>query len=494
MLKPISSFIFLCLANLATAAVDFTSGQYEGLTENKIVSIKGIRYAASIDAGQRWHEPEPFISRDKFTGRNYGAQCPQPSRNGSNINIQEDCLFLNVWAPENAKDLPVMVWIHGGGFRYGSGEIVGEQLAVKGVVVVSMNYRLGPLGFIKHPMLPNTSANLGLKDMELALQWVQDNINKVGGDPSNVTIFGVSAGGMAVNMLLVSPHAKGLFHKAIAHSGYGTWPLERTSAMANPVIKHWSGDTPRNAETAAKDMFNTLAPSATDIDDLQAIDAMQLINAISGFQLPIVDGVSLLEEPAILMSRGQYNQVPLITGGNQYEGSVMPGAKVTSEIMMDWFFDDATAIEKAYASDMAVSKQQGWQRMFGDVRYLLSALVSAKASEKVGMPVYLYYHQQSGAPEKNPLGMPHGSDAYVLWYGHQAEDSQTHKMADMMRDYWVQFAKTGNPNKTGFATWPSYNSQQGNWQVFNNNSENQQHHLTTKFELLESLYEKRLTP
>lgn len=469
------------------ADITTTAGVYSSTQQDNITSVKGIRYGEAT----RWHEPVAIVSQQRFSGEQYGAQCHQPLRPGTDITLAEDCLFLNVWHQQGADKQPVMVWIHGGGFRFGSGETPGEQLAQHGVVVVSLNYRLGPLGFIKHPLLPNASANLGLKDMELALQWVQDNIQQFGGDKNNVTIFGVSAGGMAVNLLLASPNAKGLFHKAIAHSGYATWPLHRTTAMASDSIVHWSGESPANAEQQASAMFAKLTHADSDLNDLEALDPTALINAIEGFQLPIVDGISLLEEPAVLINQGDYNRVPLITGGNRYEGSVMPGAKVTSVMMSDWFMDDHDAVADLYNDDWSTSSQQAWQRMFGDVRYLLSAVVTAEASQRHGQAAYLYYHQLSGDSAASPLGMTHGSDAYILWYGHRSDDGRVRDAANRMRQYWVNFAHSGNPNGEGLEQWEAFSEDKQNWLVFDNGTGNQDGLLKDKMDFLKAKYDAR---
>ncbi len=466
-----------------------TSGVYSSTQNNNLNSVKGIRYGQAA----RWHEPSAVVSQQRFSGEQYGAQCHQPQRPGTDTKVSEDCLYLNVWHQDGADKQPVMVWIHGGGFRFGSGETPGEQLAQHGVVVVSLNYRLGPLGFIKHPLLPNESANLGLKDMELALRWVQDNIHQFGGDKNNVTIFGVSAGGMAVNLLLASPHASGLFHKAIAHSGYATWPLQRTASMQDDNIFHWSGNNPANAEQQASAMFAKLAHADSDLNDLQTLDPTTLINAIEGFQLPIVDGVSLPEEPAVLIEQGSYNRVPLITGGNRYEGSVMPGAQVTSVMMSDWFMNDHDAVANLYSEEWSTSNQQAWQRMFGDLRYLLSAVVTAEASQYFDQPAYLYYHQLSGEQAANPLGMPHGSDAYILWYGHRSEDVRVREATNSMRQYWVNFAHTGNPNGKGLAQWEAFSADKQNWLVFDNGSSNQAGLLKNKMDFLKAKYQARFT-
>ncbi|MFM8844329.1 MAG: carboxylesterase family protein, partial [Gammaproteobacteria bacterium] len=191
-----------------------------------VLTFKGIRYAASPAGAQRWPAPRllataPANARalNPLDATNYGPSCLQPrAPSAPPLDTSEDCLYLNVWTPASkAKTpLPVMVWFHGGGFLTGDGRIPGEILAAQGVVVVSMNYRLGPLGFMAHESLSPDVANFGLLDMVAALDWISANIRAFGGDPRNITIFGISAGGQAVNLLMVSPLAAGKFHRAIA--------------------------------------------------------------------------------------------------------------------------------------------------------------------------------------------------------------------------------------------------------------------------------------
>jgi para-nitrobenzyl esterase len=191
-------------ADSSTPVAVAPAGRFIGSTEsNGILAFKGIRYAAAPTGTLRWQAPRPAQrTREAIEATAYGPACLQPAAARAASATSEDCLFLNVWTPDLDRDQrrPVMVWIHGGGFRTGSGRLPGEVLAAEDVVVVSMNYRLGPLGFMAHEALPNRTANFGLLDMIAALDWVQRNIRSFGGDPSNVTIFGLSAGGQAVNL------------------------------------------------------------------------------------------------------------------------------------------------------------------------------------------------------------------------------------------------------------------------------------------------------
>ena len=210
--------------------VDTTHGPYRGVLQNDVWSFKGMSYARAPIGTLRWAPPvAPEKFADPRPAVQFGPACVQPPSE-SIARVSEDCLSLNVWSPVDAHQAPVMVWIHGGGFLTGSGQIPGERLA-QDTVIVSINYRLGPLGFFSHAALDNAQANFGLLDMTQALRWVRDNIAAFGDDPDNVTVFGVSAGGMAVNLLMVHEDAQGLFHKAIAQSGYGTWSLPRAKKI-----------------------------------------------------------------------------------------------------------------------------------------------------------------------------------------------------------------------------------------------------------------------
>jgi para-nitrobenzyl esterase len=234
-------------ANGSTSSTEVTTalGTVAGVAAEGVTSWKGLPYAAAPVGSLRWQPPAaPARWQGTRDASAWPAACPQAVISGQPPpTMSEDCLFLNVWAPTQraaTASLPVMVWIHGGGFRQGSGEIAGEVLAKQGVVVVSINHRLGPLGFFAHPALPKGDANF-------------DHVAAFGGDPDNVTIFGVSAGGMAVQLLMVHPPARGLFHKAIAQSGYGTWGVLRSASAPEPAPLDMALDAvaPASAEAAA---------------------------------------------------------------------------------------------------------------------------------------------------------------------------------------------------------------------------------------------------
>ena len=224
----------------------------------------------------------------------------------------------------------------------------GELFAARGVVFVSINYRLGPLGFFAHPAIGSRVANYGLQDMILALEWVRENIAAFGDDPDRVTIFGLSAGGMAASLLLVSEAAAGLFQGAIAQSGYGTWALPRTANAPAPAPLGMDLNRAASAESLALELIERVSPDADTADGLRALDAMALMEAVEGFHLPVVDGVTLREEPGILFLAGLQHDVPVITGGTSFDGSVMPYSGISVDAYERIWGEDYPAARHLY--------------------------------------------------------------------------------------------------------------------------------------------------
>ena len=339
-------------ADLEETQVQTRQGLISGALDNGVHSFKGIPYAAPPVGDWRWKAPQPVPKfQSNFDATEFGPACLQPLRADDLLETSEDCLTLNVWTAEvGPGEKPVMVWIHGGGFRWGSGRIPGEVFVHEGAVVVSLNYRLGPLGVFAHDSIDSETANFALLDLVQGLQWVRDNISFFGGDPANVTIFGVSAGGMAVNLLMVTESSAGLFHRAIAQSGYTTWPLSRSRNAPDKVLLDWALQPVDSAESFASAMVAEISDKPQTAENLRALDGETLVAVPTGFILPIVDGHSLREEPAILFERGQQHKASYLTGGNSYEGSVMPGAAIAEEELA-WFGPQFTAVKKRYAAD-----------------------------------------------------------------------------------------------------------------------------------------------
>ncbi len=485
----------LCVGGNAVAAVVKTpAGKFKGTQEGGVFAFKGIAYAQAPVGELRWRAPKPrAASKRTVKAADYGPACLQPTSPDRPVaSMDEDCLTLNVWTPglDDAKR-PVLVWIHGGGFRTGSGHIPGHVLA-QNAVVVSLNYRLGPLGFFSHPALAGDVANFGLLDMAQALRWVRDNIGHFGGHPGNVTVFGVSAGGMAVNLLMVHKPAHALFHRAIAQSGYATWGLPRSSSAVEPAPLSMSLTAALDAEEIGKQIAHAVNADAKDADSLRALDGAALVNAVEGFHLPIVDGHSLREEPALLFLRGEQADVPFMTGGNSWEGSVMGGSGITAEMIGRVMGGDMAQARVLYADDFAVSTAQGTARLFGDLRYLLSARVLGEAMATVTSPAYLYYLdlEASLRPPGMP-GAPHGYDAYLLFYGQEDPREAVIALSRQMRSAWLAFAREGAPGAVGGVDWGPYAPEHPRWWVFTDSAAMSDAVLTAKLALLAHRYEQR---
>jgi len=501
----ISGLVAIAAATLSAdePIVRTTTGTVQGIQEpDGTWAFKGLRYAQAPIGRRRWQAPQPArASKETTSATAFAAACLQPGAPSATMpQTSEDCLFLNVWTNslDRSAKRPVMVWIHGGGFRSGSGNIPGEILARDGVVVVSINYRLGPLGFIAHPDLPGDVANYGLLDMVAALKWVQNNARAFGGDPQNVTIFGVSAGGQAVALLMASPRAAGLFQKAIAQSAYATWALPRSRSAPSPAPRGQDLGAIDSAETLGQQLIarakaNSSLPAATQVSDLRSLDGQALVDAVQGFQLPIVDGSTLPDEPAIVFARGQHAKVPLLTGGNSYEGSVMPESRISIEEFTTMLGDDFAALRQAYASDFTLDPALGVRRMFGDYRYLLSANLLARANSRFGQKTWLYYVDL--APEqRRPQwpGTPHGYDSSLLFDSDATAPDATRQLGERLRRHWLAFARSGDPTIPGVAPWQATTVDANRWRVFGNPDTMQSDILAAKLELMTARYRKRL--
>lgn len=486
------------------APVMTNAGPVIGVRTDQVRSFKGIPYARAPVDKLRWRAPRrPRLWQEPLDASTFGPVCLQPANPLTDTTtMSEDCLTLNVWTPaDRAAPRPVLFWIHGGGFRFGSGQFPGEVFASQDAVVVSINYRMGPLGWMAHPALKSKAANFGLQDMILALNWVQNNIAAFGGDPNNVTIFGVSAGGMAVNLLMASDAARGLFHKAIAQSGYGTWALPRSRSAAQPAPLSIAHQPPESAEAIATALISRITDAPQNRATLGALDGQRLVDAVEGFQIPIVDGVTILEEPGIRFLRGQHNQVPFMTGGNSYEGSVMPGSGISIPTFRSDLGADLERARGLYADDFDVSETQGFARIFGDNRYLLAAHSMGLSNAAAGAPTWLYYVDFVAQAQRDSLpGAPHGGDAMILLGGHLSADPQVRAVAKRMRRYWLQFAATGNPNGSAggnnesASEWPQFDAKRQQWLRIGNSDRAEAGVLAAKLELLQERYRTRIAP
>lgn len=367
--------------------------------------------------------------------------------------ISEDCLYLNVWsaAKTDQEKRPVMVWIHGGAFTGGSGTVPlynGEGMARKGVVFVTINYRLGIFGFFAHPDLSaessnKVSGNYGILDMIAALQWIKQNITSFGGDPNNVTIAGQSAGAFGVNALVVSPLAKGLFQKAIAQSG------ARFS-------KQFSEPTLKDAEAEGKK-----ATAHYSISALRALSPDSLMK-LSWRGGPITDNVVILPIYKTY-SKGKQNDVPLLTGWNADDGvsfGPMAGAAQFRENMQSRYGKKAGKYLELFPAgndeQAAQSQKLLSQLSFGWNNYSWARMQTAHGKNKA----YLYYftHVPPGEPNYGAFhSAEFGYALHTLKFWDRPFTAVDHELEEIMSSYWANFAKTGNPNGAGLPEWPAFN-------------------------------------
>jgi para-nitrobenzyl esterase len=468
--------------------VNIESGVVEGKQVGAVRIFLGIPYAAAPVGDLRWKPPVPPA---KWAGvrraTEFGPHCMQGPIYGDMIfhdsGGSEDCLSLNVWTPARTPEakLPVMVWIYGGGFVAGTTSEArqdGEHLAQQGVVVVSMNYRLGIFGFLAHPELAkesghNSAGNYGLLDQLAALRWVHQNIAAFGGDPANVTIFGESAGSFSVSALMASPLAKGLFQKAIGESGAA---FSSSGLPFDPLGVREEKDSKLVGSTFG---VQTLA-------ELRALPAQKLLDAFgkpgpTAFAFgPDVDGYFLPESvPAIFAARKQ-NDVPLLAGWNHDEGSfeiVFSPQKPTVDSMkataQKEFGAKAAEFLRLYAVDTDAQARRSMQDFAGDRFIAWATWRWIDAQSTTGkQPVYRYRFDL--APPADPegpqeLGAFHSAEieyvfgqldskARVKWR------PQDRKLSAQMQRYWANFARSGDPNGEGLAKWPPYASSSG-WRV-----------------------------
>ena len=481
--------------------VQTRSGIVIGENHGSVSSFKGIAYAVAPTGALRWQPPRGLPSKTNLVdARRFGPICPQPvSEEYPEADMSEDCLNLNIWTSDTRVTKPVMVWIHGGGFRGGSNRIKGEVLAAEGVVIVSLNYRLGVLGFFAHPLIKGPDFNFGLLDLIEGLRWVQNNISAFGGDPASVSVFGISAGAAAVNLLMAAEPARGLFHRAIAQSGYATWPLLRSRRAPVPAPANLLMKPADSAETEAETLADATGLDCSDLKAMRAIEAMHWVDVQTGFQLPIVDGSVVAEEPGICFQAGNQHAVPYLSGGNSYEGTIMPSYQIDPGVYEQawrWFDPDWT---RAYQRDVQKSPNLARKRLFGDERYLLSALVLADAMKLVGVRSWLYFIDFLPSAMTEPTaGTPHGLDSWLLFSAAEEGDQESAQLSRKIRHYWLNFARFGNPEGAGDGTgpetgpaWESY-QQSGEWKRFANGDRVSMAELKQRLAMVLSRYEQRI--
>lgn len=460
------------------------SGPISGKLEDGVWTYLGIPYAAPPVGGLRWEEPQPVHPWDEVRPcTEFGPACPQPKSDWTGVmdvgEMSEDCLYLNVWTPAKspAERLAVMVWIHGGAFQTGASSLEvydGHNLAKEGVVVVSINYRLGPLGFMAHPLLSResrhgVSGNYGLLDQIAALEWVQRNIAVFGGDPYNVTVFGQSAGGMSILDLMASPLAGGLFDRAIVESG----PLLNLGFPLNR-------DASLNAAERMGEEISKKLGCDKEKDELAALRSrtpQELMEASSGNNLflspinlginlgPNIDGYVLPEDPLKVFLQGRQSAVPLLVGINANEGTVFaPEINLAQyRLMLNFVYRDfADEVLALFPGSTPQEIKLALDKLITQMGFAASARFTAACMEKVGAPAYLYqFVRTTNDPRIRMLGSFHSLEiAYV--FGNldkiplQGLEGADVELSRKMMAYWVNFAKTGDPNGKDLEKWPAY--------------------------------------
>jgi para-nitrobenzyl esterase len=441
------------------------------INDGKVNAFLGLPYAAPPVGELRWKAPQPPLRwKGERDATRFGAHCVQgigfPDMIFQDAGASEDCLFLNVYAPAgaNAKSkLPVMFWIHGGGYTSGSSSEPrhnGDFLPLKGVVLVTINYRLGVFGFLATHELAQeaggTAGNYGLMDMVAALQWVRANIGHFGGDAENVTIFGESAGSFAVSTLMASPLAKGFFQKAIGESG-GAFDGAPLTGSLERAMK------PGEALMASL--------GVNSLEALRALPAAKILDAARGKHIngipPYVDGRVLTELLETAYAAGRQAHLPLLAGWNRDENSAM----AIGMTMEKWkafavvkFHDRAEEFLKLYPGATDAEAQRSAADYGADNFIAFGTWKWIEAHRKTGdSPVYRYHFELAAPPSKFHAGSFafHSDDIeYVFGTLETRPESEwcpeDRKLSEQMMSYWTNFARTGDPNGPGLSLWPRY--------------------------------------
>ena len=500
------------------AEVAVTGGVVLGtVAEDGLKQYHGIPYAAPPTGERRWAPPQPVEPwAQPRDASQPGPACMQPQGAGGSlynqgvIEMDEDCLTLNVWTrAEHVGDrLPVMVWIHGGSLITGSGDFYpGETLTRKGVVLVTVNYRLGRFGFLAHPALSQenngVSGNQGFRDQIAALHWVRDNIAAFGGDAGNVTIFGESAGSLSMSVLQASPLARGLFHRVIGQSGGAFRPMwkrgEATSYSAS-------------AESVGEKFALALAGDDATLAHLRTLSQEHVLEVFqsdpaftNADSLAIVDGDVLPEEVAAIFAAGKQADVPVLIGSNADEGTAFvplfkpafgagkAGFNVFAQMMLPEAIAHMADIYPASDDEQA---EQSWIELMGDMFFTYPIRVWARSMENVASDAYVYWFTWwPPLEDREQLRAFHAAEiGYVFGnldlFGAQPGD-EDRALSELMASIWVRFAKTGSPNGPGLPEWPAYTRSNEAYMELGQDTGAKSHLRMIEMELVERAWSQR---
>jgi para-nitrobenzyl esterase len=465
------------------------SGELQGVADDGVVSYKGIPFAAPPVGELRWRPPQPAAW---WTGvrqaAEFGADCmqgrlgppPGPAASAERA-PSEDCLFVNVWSPASAAPgakLPVMFWIYGGGFVFGSSALPntsGTQFAKNGVVLVAANYRVGRFGFFAFPSLrrerpDELKGNYAYMDQIAALQWVKRNIASFGGDPNNITIFGFSAGGVSVHSLLASPMARGLFHKAIVESGGSRDSVLTARPMSKDGI---DPNYPVSAETIGINFAKSMGIEGVDqatLARLRALSADEVLHGASSTPsyetTPILDGKLVTEKAETAYKAHRQARVPIMLGSNSADTAGNRIKATTKEQLFARFGQWSAQAKAAYDPDGSADVATLIAEANDDFGQAEPARFAASVFAANGSPAYLYRfsYVQAAMREWMRAGTPHGGEIGFVFgtlgaggFGPPLPPTpEDLKVSRMAQSYWVNFARTGDPNGAGLPAWPRY--------------------------------------
>jgi para-nitrobenzyl esterase len=479
------ALVAICFATSAFAGVIPTNnGPVRGTDTPAMKEYLGIPYAAPPVGDLRWRPPQPHARwHGPLDATHFGNHCPQPASPFGIKSDTEDCLFLNVFVPNNGpgkghtKNLPVMFWIHGGGLAVGeSDDYDPSRLVKQGVIVVTINYRLGLLGFLAHPALTaespdHASGDYGLMDQQAALRWVKQNITKFGGDPGNVTIFGQSAGGLSVHAQLASPLAAGLFNRAIAQSG--------AYALSLPSL----ASAESRGATVADNSLGCASQTAACLRSVPIDTLLAAQPTTEGSVLPNVDGKVLPQSLKAAFDSGQFNRVPVIEGSTHDEFSIFYATNIefVFGVLPAFFYAPVVSIflqtvgQTVNPADVLAEypiNQYGNSVALAVTAIGTDALFACpgrRAAESLSqyVPTRAYEFNDPNVPQVfvPPASFPyhayHASELLSLFDspprgGHAPLTPDEESLAAAMIGYWSQFGKSGDPNSAGAPEWPAF--------------------------------------